>query len=239
MCGRFVSTTTPEQIAERFRVDESRVSDHSPDYNVAPRRDIFAVRDRPTATEADDEARPRRFLDLLRWGLVPSWAKDPGIGDRMINARAESVADKPAYRRAFAKRRCIIPADGFYEWRAREGRAKEPMYIHRRDGELLAFAGLWEAWRDPDASSEDEWLRSCAIVTTAANELLAPVHDRMPVVLPESVWEPWLDPANHDMDALRSLLAPAPDEWFELYPVTTRVNRPQHNDPELLARVDA
>lgn len=215
-----------------------------PDYNVAPRQGVYAVRERPPRGESTEQA-PRRYLDRLRWGLVPSWAKDPGIGDRMINARAESLADKPGYRRSFEKRRCIIPADGFYEWQRREGRAKQPMYIRRRDGELMAFAGLWAAWREPDAPDEadapddDEWLRTCAIVTTRANELLAPVHDRMPVLLPESAWEQWLDPTNHDLRSLRSLLEPAPDEELELYPVSRRVNKADHKGAELLERVDA
>ena len=237
MCGRFVSTTSPEQIAERFRVDESRVSDHLSDYNVAPRQGVYAVRERPPRGESTEQV--RRYLDRLRWGLVPSWAKDPGIGDRMINARAESLADKPGYRRSFEKRRCIIPADGFYEWQRREGRAKQPMYIRRRDGELMAFAGLWAAWREPDVPDDDEWLRTCAIVTTRANELLAPIHDRMPVLLPESAWEQWLDPTNHDLESLQALLEPAPDEWLELYPVSRRVNKAEHKGAELLERVDA
>lgn len=232
MCGRFVSTTSPEQIAERFRVDESRVSDHSPDYNVAPRSEVYAVRERLRG----EEQGPRRYLDLLRWGLVPSWAKDPRIGDRMINARAETLADKPGYRRSFEQRRCIIPADGFYEWQRREGRRKQPMYIRRRDREPLAFAGLWAAWRDPtvDEHHDDAWLRSCVIVTTRANALLAPVHDRMPVVLGESTWDHWLDPTDRDVDALHALLEPPPVTWFEIFPVSARVNRPEHDDSELI-----
>jgi len=232
VCGRFVSTATPDQVVQRFQVDESRVGDHAPDYNVAPRERIYAVRDRSSGEGK------RRFLDLLRWGLVPSWAEDPGVGDRMINARAESIVEKPAYRKAFGKRRCIVPADGFYEWQRREGR-KQPTYVHRADGEMLAFAGLWEAWRNPlSEASDDPWLRSCVIVTTKANALVAPIHDRMPVVLGESAWSTWLDPENHDLDALRALLEPPPSEWFDTYPVSTLVNKPVHNGPELLEPVD-
>ena len=199
---------------------------------------------------AGGDAHERRALSRARWGLVPAWAKDPKIGDRLINARAETIAEKPAYRRAFAKHRCIIPVDGFYEWKVvalastPKGRPKkQPMFIHRLDGTPLAFAGLWEAWKVPDGidigSTQDGWLRSCAIVTTEANALLAAVHDRMPVVLPASAWDRWLDPCESNLEALHALLEPAPAEWFDVYPVSTRVNRPVNNDPGLLTRVPA
>ncbi|MCJ7673506.1 MAG: SOS response-associated peptidase [Acidimicrobiia bacterium] len=248
MCGRFVSTSSPTELAEQFVVDEIAVENGEPDYNVAPRANVMVVRER--ARGARGEVELRRVLSRVRWGLVPSWAKDPGIGDRLINARAETVAEKPAYRRAFAKRRCIVPADGFYEWKVvgppktPKGRPqKQPMYIHRHDDEPMAFAGLWEVWKVPDgvdaADDGDGWMRSCAIVTTAANERLAPVHDRMPVVLPAEAWGAWLDPAEQDPQALLALLRPAPDEWFEVYPVSTRVNRAVNNDPGLLTPVPA
>jgi putative SOS response-associated peptidase YedK len=196
MCGRFVSTSSPARLAEQFVVDEVGVANGEPDYNVAPRAKVMIVRERAAGNGK------HRVLSRVRWGLVPSWAKDPGIGDRLINARAETIAEKPAYRRAFSKRRCLIPADGFYEWKvigppsSPKGRPKkQPMYIHRRDDEPMAFAGLWEVWKVPDGvdvgDDGDGWLRSCAIVTTAANSLLAPVHDRMPVVLPSSAWDRW------------------------------------------------
>jgi putative SOS response-associated peptidase YedK len=251
MCGRFVSTSSPSELAEQFVVDEVAVANGEPNYNVAPRAKVMVVRER---SGGGDEVEERRVLSRVRWGLVPSWAKDPGIGDRLINARAETVAEKPAYRRAFAKRRCIIPADGFYEWKvvgppsSPKGRPKkQPIYIHRRDEEPMAFAGLWEAWKVPEgvdapddgADDGDGWLRSCAIVTTDANALLAPVHDRMPVVLPASAWEQWLDPDEQDRDTLVALLAPAPDEWFEVHPVSTRVNRVVNNDSGLLTPVPA
>ena len=248
MCGRFVSTSSPTELAEQFVVDEIAVENGEPDYNVAPRANVMVVRER--ARSARGEVELRRVLSRVRWGLVPSWAKDPGIGDRLINARAETVAEKPAYRRAFAKRRCIVPADGFYEWKVvgppktPKGRPqKQPMYIHRHDDEPMAFAGLWEVWKVPDgvdaADDGDGWMRSCAIVTTAANERLAPVHDRMPVVLPAEAWGRWLDPDEQDPQALLDLLRPAPDEWFEVYPVSTRVNRAVNNDPGLLTPVPA
>ncbi len=243
MCGRFVAASSPTLLADRFHVDEVRDDTNTPDYNVAPRTDILVVRDR-----ADDET-TTRVLSRLRWGLVPSWADDPTIGDRMINARAETVATKSAYKRSFTKRRCLIPADGFYEWRrvppepGRSRPRKEPMFIHRRDGEPLAFAGLWSVWKVPDElvgaiGDDDGWLRSCAIVTTKANRLLGPVHDRMPVLLPEATWDQWLDPTP-DPDAetlhtLADLLVPAPDEGLEMYPVSPRVNRVVDHGPDLV-----
>jgi putative SOS response-associated peptidase YedK len=243
MCGRFVVASSPTLLADRFHVDEVHDDTSTPDYNVAPRTDVLVVRDRAR------EDTTTRVLSRLRWGLVPSWAKDPSIGDRMINARAETVATKSAYQRSFTKRRCIIPADGFYEWRRLErepgaSRArKEPMFIHRHDGEPLAFAGLWSVWKVPDelvgtVGAEDGWLRSCAIVTTKANRLLTPIHDRMPVLLPEAAWDQWLDPTPEpDADtlhALAGLLVPAPDEGLEVYPVSPDVNRVVDHGPELV-----
>jgi len=247
MCGRFVAASSPTLLADHFHVDEVDDDGRGADYNVAPRADVLVVRDR-----ADGE-RTARVLSRLRWGLVPSWAKDPSIGDRMINARAETVATKRAYQRSFAKRRCIVPADGFYEWRKLAPRpgttrpVKEPTFIHRRDGEPLAFAGLWSVWKVPDElagtiGDADGWLRSCVIVTTRANTLLRPVHDRMPVVLPESAWDRWLDPnADPDADeleALAQLLVPAPDDWFEAYAVSSRVNRVVDHDASLVTPVE-
>jgi putative SOS response-associated peptidase YedK len=225
VCGRYVQVSSPELLAERFQVDDVRVEEHAADYNVAPRAHVPAIRQR-------DE---KRVLSLLRWGLVPSWAKDPKIGDRMINARAESIAEKPGYKRAFAKRRCIIPADGFYEWKAVPGqRRKQPMFVHRRDGEPMAFAGLWEAWRE---EGQEEWLRTCVIVTTTPNAVLAPIHDRMPVILPEDAWATWLDP-DADPDTLKGLLVPPPNDLV-VYAVSTLVNSAGNNGPELVHAVEA
>ncbi|MGH9013933.1 MAG: SOS response-associated peptidase [Acidimicrobiia bacterium] len=229
MCGRYVQASSPELLAERFGVDEVRVEDHEPHYNVAPRAEVPAVRRR----------QDRKILSRLRWGLVPSWAKDPKMGDRQINARAESVADKPAYRTAFARRRCLIPADGFYEWQKPPGKTrKQPMFVHLRSGEPMAFAGLWEIWKDPKAEGEDEgWLRSCAIVTTDANDLLAPIHDRMPVILPESAWATWLDP-DAEPAVLHELLVPAPDDLVAVYPVSPLVNSADNDGPELVQPIE-
>ena len=152
----------------------------------------------------------------------------------MINARAESLADKPAYERAFRRHRCLVPAEGFYEWQ-RRGSRKQPMFIHRRDGEPMAFAGLWAGWRD---APDGEWLRSCAIVTTNANDTLAPLHDRMPVVLEERDWDRWLDPDSGDVDALAHLLQPASDDLLVAYPVGSAVNSADNDGPELVERVE-
>lgn len=247
MCGRFISRSTPGELAERFRVDEVAIHDAAePDYNVAPRAKVMVVRERRR------EDAQQRVLSRIRWGLVPSWAKEIAIGDRMINARAETLAEKPAYRRAFAKRRCLIAADGFYEWKVvgepttPKGRPKkQPYFIHRPDDAPMAFAGLWEVWKVPAdqlgtvPDDGDGWLRTCVIVTTRANDLLAPVHDRMPVVLPEAAWSRWLDRDLVDPAALDDLLVPAPDEDFALHPVSTRVNRAVNNDESLITPVPA
>lgn len=230
MCGRYVQVSSPELLAERFHVDEVDVPERvEADYNVAPRKQVLSVVQR--APEA-------RVLEEMRWGLIPAWAKDPKIGDRLINARAESLAEKPAFRQAFRHQRCILPADGFYEWQVVPGRKqKQPMFVHRRDGEPLAFAALWEVWRDRD-TPDAPWIRSCVVITTRANATLAPVHDRMPVILAESAWDTWLDPTVDDPAVLAGLLVPAPDEMIELWPVSTRVNSVRNSGAELVVRAD-
>ncbi len=231
MCGRFVQASSPELLVARFGVDELAAATHEPSYNVAPRATVYGVRDR-----AEDGAR-RRYLSELRWGLIPSWARDAKVGDRMINARAESLADKPAYERAFRLHRCLVPAEGFYEWQ-RRGSRKQPMFIHRREGEPMAFAGMWAAWRDPNEPDGDAgWVRSCTIVTTNANETLAPLHDRMPVVLEERDWDRWLDPDTADLAGLAALLQPAAADLLVAYPVGTAVNSADNDGPELVERV--
>jgi len=228
VCGRYVSVSPPALLAELMHADEIRAETVEPDYNVTPRAEM------PIVAETKDHV---RVLDRVRWGLVPSWAKDLSIGDKLINARADGLSEKPAYRRAFERRRCLVPADGFYEWRAVPGqKVKQPYFIARADREPMAFAGLYEVWRDrkvPDAP----WLRSFAIVTTEANEKLAPIHSRMPVVLPEPAWNAWLDPDNRDTETLAQLLVPAPDDDFMFFPVSTLVNKPEHQGPELLEPV--
>ncbi|HEY5170934.1 MAG TPA: SOS response-associated peptidase [Acidimicrobiia bacterium] len=226
MCGRYVSVSSPTILAERFHVEEVRTGGATEaNYNVTPRADVPVVA----------ESGGRRVLDLVRWGLVPSWAKDLSVGDRMINARAERLSKSNAYKRPFERRRCIVAADGFYEWQVVEGKKqKQPWFIRRRDGEPLAFAGLWEIWHDHSLGDDAPRIRTCTIITTEPNDLMRPIHDRMPVILPESVWDTWLDADNHDVQSLGQLLVPAPSEELEGWPITTLVNKPANNGPELL-----
>jgi putative SOS response-associated peptidase YedK len=227
MCGRYVSVSSPTLLGSYFGAEEVRAVDVDANYNVTPRAEV------PIVAVSGDV----RVVDRVRWGLVPWFAKDVAIGDKLINARSETVTTKPAYRRAFERRRCIIPADGFYEWKKIGARQRQPHFIHAQDGEPLAFAGLWENWFDP-AVDDAPRLRSCTIVTTIANDDLEPLHSRMPVVLPASVWSSWLDPANHDTDALQRLLVPAPNGELTHYPVSLLVNNADNNGPELVDPVD-
>ncbi len=233
MCGRFVSTSTADHIAEFFGATleaEPLPANH----NVAPTNDIYAVLGTP-------DGPPK--LSVVHWGLVPSWAKDVKVGQRMINARAETLAEKPAFKPLFASRRCIVPMDGFYEWMpgrpdgplTKAGKpAKLPVHVRRRDGEPLAVAGLWAAWRDPDADPDAPWLHSATVITTAANGTMRPIHDRMPVILPSEVWAEWLDPANRDREHLQRLLVPAADDLLVTAEVSILVNDVRNKGPELL-----
>ena len=205
-------------------MDEVRVDDLEPSWNVAPTDRVPAVA----------EHGGRRLLGAFRWGLVPAWAGDARGAASRINARAETVAERPAFREAFARRRCLIAADGFYEWRLAPGGLKQPVFIHPADGAPVAFAGLWESWRDP-ADRDGPPLRTCTIVTTAANTRLTPVHDRMPVILEPDAWDEWLDPTNRDLAGLHSLLVGAPDDLLELREVTTLVNDVRNKGEEVLA----
>lgn len=230
VCGRYVTVSSPTLLAERFDVTElrPRLGELEPSYNVAPRADV------PVIAERHGE----RVLDVLRWGLIPSWAKDTSIGDRLINARGEKLTTSNAFKRAFERRRCIVPADGFYEWQAIAGqRVKQPWFFRRRDGEPLAFAGLWEIWHDPGVGDDAPRVRTCTIITTSPNELVAPIHDRMPVALPETAWDTWLSVDNRDTAALSQLLVPMPAGELESWTVSTLVNKADNNGPELLDRV--
>jgi len=232
-------------------VQEDRAAEElAPDYNVAPTKPVYAVltrrpddRDRDGASRVgrnDDETAEERQLRVLRWGLVPFWAKDVKIGSRMINARAETVAEKPAFRRAFAGRRCLLPADGYYEWQQQNGGPKQPIYISRADGSSLAFAGLYELWRDATVAPDDPsaWLWTTTIITTSAPDDLGHIHERMPMVIDPASWTEWLDPANSDVSDLRSLLVPAAKSGLRTFPVSTEVNSVRNNGPHLIERVD-
>lgn len=215
MCGRYVLSIRPEVLAAHFGLDE--YSDYPPRWNIPPGTDIPVIRQSPEG---------RRVLHLLRWGLVPHWARDASIGHRLNNARAETVAEKPAFREAFGRRRCLIPADGFYEWKTLDT-SKRPYYISLRSGLPLAMGGLWESWRTPDGGV----LRTCAIVTTGANELMAPIHDRMPVIIAPEHWQTWLDGTP---EAARALLPPFPAETLQAWPVHPRVSKASEDAPGLI-----
>ncbi|MGH2686414.1 MAG: SOS response-associated peptidase, partial [Actinomycetota bacterium] len=210
MCGRFAAATPPDELARYFAVHEVAETLREPRYNVAPTDDVAVVVERDAT----------RRLDLFHWGFVPFWADDRSIGNRMINARAEGLSDSNAFRRAFERRRCLVPADGFYEWRKVAGqRRKQPVFIRRADGEPMAMAGLWEVWT---AKGDDTApLYTCTIITGDPNDLVAPIHDRMPVILPPSAWDEWLDRQNSDVDALQRLLVPAPSEVLTAWSVGT------------------
>jgi putative SOS response-associated peptidase YedK len=246
MCGRYASSRRPEDLAEEFEIDRAEVAETvsepiAPDFNVAPTKEVYAVLTRPPSSDAAADT-ARRQLRVLRWGLVPFWAKDPAIGNRMINARMETITEKPAFRHAFAKRRCLLPADGYYEWYPTEQRSKagkpvkQPFYIRPKDGSVMAMAGLYEIWRDP-TRSEDDPLRfrwTCTVLTTTAEDSVGHIHDRMPLLVEPDRFAAWLDPARTDPDGLRELLVPAAPGRLEAYPVSTQVNNVRNNGPELV-----
>lgn len=230
MCGRFTLIAWDE-VEQRFLPAGSGMemiherfegADPAPRYNIAPTQDVLTI-------TKDGESNTARFM---RWGLVPSWAKDVSIGNRMINARAETLAERPSFRAAFRRRRCLVVADSFYEWK-RDGRNRTPMRISLESGELFAFAGLWESWTGPDGRR----IPSCTIVTTAASEFIAPIHDRMPVILSQDAEPMWLDPDVQDTDALSELLTPYPSDLMSAYEVSSVVNSAANDVPECIAPV--
>jgi putative SOS response-associated peptidase YedK len=228
MCGRMTQATDPAEVARIFdaesRIDEDS-EDARPRYNVAPTQPLTVVLQRA------DEG---RVVEQHRWGLIPSFAKSLKDGAKRINARAETVATNNSFRSSFRKRRCIVPSDGFYEWRRTVG-PKQPYFLHPPEDALLAMAGLWSVWKDPETGS---WVLSAAVVTTEANRMMSAIHDRMPVLLPREAWDDWLDTEVDDVEYLQSLLEPPPDDVLEMRPISTRVNNVRNEGPELLERVE-
>jgi putative SOS response-associated peptidase YedK len=222
MCGRYRLSRRKQLIEEYF--EAAGEVDWEPRYNIAPSQNVGIVR--------QDATRPRREFCLARWGMIPYWAKDPTIGQKMINARSETVGDKPAFRDPFRHRRCLVPADGFYEW-GRTGKLKQPFHFGMVDDSLFAFAGLWDRWKD----NSGNLIESCSILTTAPNALLAGVHDRMPVILGPENYELWLDPGFKDVATLSEMLKPFNSALMKRYPVSTRVNTPKNDDPECAAEI--
>ncbi len=222
MCGRFNLRTPASELASFFDIvfDPPLQAALVPRFNIAPSQPVLVIRG-----ESD-----RVAADLVNWGLVPGWAKDSTVGNRMINARCETVAEKPSFRAAFRRRRCLVPATGFYEWQKTGGRGKQPWHIHLPDDSPLAFAGIWEHWETDDGSA----LETCAIITTAANSCMEPIHHRMPVILGPADFSAWLDSEHDDRDRLESLMVPCPDEVLVTDPIDTWVNRPANEGPDCL-----
>lgn len=217
MCGRFTIRTSPREVAQLFEVDELPL--FAPRYNVAPSQSVLAARLRSDGS---------RELVPLTWGFVPSWSKDPNSGNRPINIRSETALERPMFRAALRQRRCLIAADGFFEWLT-QGKAKQPYYFQRADGRPFGFAGIWESWR-----GEGRVLETCALFTTSANETVAPIHDRMPVILAPADFATWLDPTNEDPQTLVSLLRPLPAAELTAQPVSPLVNSPRNDGPECI-----
>ncbi len=257
MCGRFVAASPPGDLAQYFgaMAPDEQLLEREPQFNIAPSASVLAVLERalPGEDQSDDNpAGPVRRIEELHWGLLPIWAKDKKIGNKMFNARSETLATKGAFKSAFAKRRCLIPVDGFYEWQVLEAEdeaedkeegdskkkakpRKQPVFIHRVDGDPFAFAGIWETWRGPERN--DEPLRSCSIITGEPNDKMAHYHNRMPVMLAPDVWDQWLDPAFNDLEALEQLFVPAPSELLEIYPVSSAVNNARNQGSQLADRL--
>lgn len=218
MCGRYALKASPAELITFFKIAEC--VDFTPRFNIPPGTDIPVIRRSPEG---------QRVLHLLRWGLVPHWAKDPTIGNRLANARGESVAEKPAFREAFRKRRCLVPADGFYEWKT-EGRTKQPYYFSRASGEPLAIAGLWESWRAPDGAI----LRTVCLITTAANVLMEPIHERMPVIVEQEDWADWME---GPVEQANRLIVPYAGGNLQCWPVDRRMSRTTEEGEKLIERV--
>jgi putative SOS response-associated peptidase YedK len=241
MCGRYATARKRQELLDEFQIgpdddEEAFEAGYEADYNVAPTKPVPAVLTRPSPApeEAGGAAEPVRRLRTVRWGLVPSWAKDLSIGSRLINARVETAHEKPSFRKAFARRRCLLPADGYFEWYTSEtpgGKpGKQPFFIRPRDGKIMAMAGLYERWRSPDG----EWIWSCTVITTAATDDVGRIHDRMPMIVQPDRWEAWLDPGLTEAEEVRSLLVPEMAGTMEAYPVSKAVNNVRNNGAELI-----
>ncbi|MDA8352658.1 MAG: SOS response-associated peptidase [Firmicutes bacterium] len=220
MCGRFTLTVGLGEIQERFRVQEVDPMDHSPRYNIAPTQSLPIL----VAEQG------KRRLVSMRWGLIPRWAKDPSIGNRLINARSETLTQKPAFRRSFQRQRCLVPADSFFEWRKNETGKKEPLRVMLEGGELFGFAGLWDQWTDP----QGETVHSFTIITTRPNEKMERIHHRMPAILHHAEENLWLDPEIRDPAILQPVLDPIASEDLQIYPVSNIVNSPQNDGPDCI-----
>ena len=223
MCGRYTLSISLAELQLRFAFPAADL-EHPERYNIAPTQSVLTV---------VNQGRKHNLAEYMRWGLVPSWAKDISIGSRMINARAESIAEKPSFRRALQKRRCLVLSDGFYEWKG-TGKNKQPMYIGLRSGEPFGMAGLWEAWKSPDG----DWLHSCTIITTQSNALMEEIHNRMPVILPRESEPVWLDPGVDDPSRLTDLLQPYPADAMTARPVSGLVNNARNDFPECIAPLE-
>ena len=228
MCGRFTLASDAEALNQTF-FDFAGPMDLSPRYNISPTQDVAVIVN--TSTDAGVSPETGQ-VEFFHWGLIPSWAKDPKIGNRMINARSETLSEKPSFRNAYKRRRCLILADGYYEWSKIPGdRLKQPVYIRLKSQKPFALAGLWEVWQ---VDGMDESLRSCTIITCPPNTLLEEIHHRMPVILPQDAYTEWLAPNQQSADTLQPLLIPYPDEEMEAYPVSRFVNRPTNDSPECI-----
>ena len=221
MCGRYTLTTNKVKIAEEFHLHDVQLRELPPQYNIAPSQPVPVLLEKPELS-----------LELFRWGLIPSWAKDPSIGNKMINARSETLSSKASFSKPLRERRCLILADGFYEWK-QEGRTKAPYYVRLKSKQPFGFAGLWSKWVAPVGNP----IYSCTIITGEPNELLKPIHNRMPVILLREKRDEWLDPSNHDTNGLMKLLEPYPPSEMEAYPVSRLVNSPENNQPECMEPV--
>ena len=233
MCGRFTFASDAETLTQTF-FDFEIPMNLSPRYNISPTQDVAVIANTPTDTEKRSGTGQ---VEFFHWGLIPSWARDPKIGNRMINARSETLAEKPSFRNAYKHRRCLILADGYYEWKKIPGdRLKQPVYIRLKSQKPFALAGLWETWQ---TENMDEPIHSCTIITCPPNALMAEIHHRMPVILPQDAYAEWLAPDEQSANTLQPLLVPYSDEEMEAYPVSRYVNRPTNDSPECIAPFEA